>query len=87
MSTAGLEALALRPGDRVRFQRTAGGRWHEATVVGLERDGSVSLRDGKGAARAIVAGRLEVRTKGPRGASIWESVVERAARIEQMPLW
>lgn len=87
MNTAGLDRLALRPGDRVRFQRTPGGRWNEATVVGLERDGSVALRDAKGAARAIVASRLEVRTKGPRGASIWESVMERAARVEQMPLW
>ena len=78
--------LGLKAGDRVRFQRTDGGRWQEGTVVGREKDGSVALFDAKGAARAIVVERLEVRTRGPRGAVAWEPVVERAGRSEQMSL-
>jgi len=83
---SGLAALGLRPGDRVRFRRREGGRWHEATVERLERDGSIGLRDGRGAARSIPLDRLEVRTTGPRGASTWEPAPERAARTEQMRL-
>jgi hypothetical protein len=81
-----LEALGLHAGDRVRFQRTEGGRWQEGTVSGREKDGSIALFDTKGAARAIPPERLEVRTKGPRGAVAWEPVTERAARAEQMSL-
>jgi len=81
-----LESLGLRTGDRVRFQRADGGRWHEGTVVGRERDGSVALFDGKGASRSIAVERLEVRTRGPRGAAAWEPVVDRAGRSEQMSL-
>jgi len=81
-----LAALGLRPGDRVRFRRREGGRWHEATVERLERDGSVGLRDERGAARSIPLDRLEVRTTGPRGATTWEPGPERAARTEQMRL-
>jgi hypothetical protein len=81
-----LDALALRLGDRVRFRRRSTGRWHEAVVTGIERDGSVALRDGRGASRAVAASRLEVRTTGPRGAVRWEPVPERAARTEQLRL-
>lgn len=83
---SGLAALGLRRGDRVRFRRREGGRWHEATVERLERDGSLGLRDGRGAARSIPLERLEVRTTGPRGATTWEPGPERAARTEQMRL-
>jgi len=82
-----IEALGLRTGDRVRFRRRDGGRWHEGTVTGRERDGSVGLRDERGAARALPVERLQVRTAGPRGAAVWEPVAERAARTEQMELW
>lgn len=82
----GLAALGLGPGDRVRFRRRDGGRWHEGTVERVERDGSVGLRDAKGAARAIPLERLEVRGTGPRGATTWEPGPERAARTEQMRL-
>jgi hypothetical protein len=81
-----LAAIGLRPGDRVRFQRKAGGRWHEASVVNREKDGSVGVRDRKGASRALPIERLEVRTVGPRGAGTWEPLTERAARTEQMEL-
>jgi hypothetical protein len=84
--SGGLEALGLRPGDRVRFRRRQGGHWHEGKVVGRERDGSIGVRDQRGAARALRATVLQVRTTGPRGAPTWEAVVERAARSEQMKL-
>jgi hypothetical protein len=82
-----LEEIGLRAGDRVRFQRRAGGRWQEGTVDRREKDGSVGVRDIKGASRALPMERLEVRTSGPRGAKTWEPVPERAARAEQMGLW
>jgi hypothetical protein len=82
-----LEAVGLRTGDRVRFQRRTGGRWQEATVERREKDGSIGVRDAKGASRALPLERLEVRTSGPRGAKAWEPVSERAARTEQMGLW
>jgi hypothetical protein len=70
----------------VRFRRTEGGRWQEGRVVGREKDGSISVRDGKGAARALGADRLEVRSTGPRGGVLWEPVADRAARTEQLGL-
>jgi hypothetical protein len=82
----GLDAIGLRPGDRVRFQRKAGGRWHEASVEKREKDGSIAVRDRKGASRSLPMERLEVRTVGPRGAAAWEPVTERAARTEQLEL-
>src|SRR5437868_5227554 len=82
-----LLAIGLRAGELVRFRRKDGGRWHEATVIGVERDGSVGVRDESGASRALAIDRLEVRATGPRGARTWEPLVERAARTEQMSLW
>jgi hypothetical protein len=82
-----LVAIGLRRGDRVRYRRRGGGHWHEATVEQREADGSVGVRDGNGALRAIALERLEVRTVGPRGARTWESVAARAERDEQLGLW
>ena len=82
-----LVELGLAPGDRVRWRERDGSRWREGRVVGRERDGSVGVRDAQGASRALVAGRLEVRVLGPRGGRVWEPVVERAARTEQLPLF
>jgi hypothetical protein len=81
-----LESLGLAPGMTVRFRRNGGTRWRAATVERVERDGSLGLRDGKGAARAIPLDLVEVATTGPRGARTWEPAVERAARTEQMKL-
>ena len=82
-----LGALGPRVGDRVRFRRTGGARWREAIVTGREKDGSVALRDAKGAARAMPIDRLEVRRAGPRGAARWQPVPEVAAAREQLTLW
>jgi len=84
---AGLAPLGLVAGDRVRWRDRSGARWREGRVVGRERDGSVGVRDGRGASRALRPERLEVATRGPRGGATWEPVVERAARSEQMGLW
>jgi len=81
-----LARLGLAPGDRVRFRRREGERWKEATVERRERDGSIGLRDARGAARAIEIDRIEVRGTGPRGGIVWEPLPERAARTEQMKL-
>jgi len=52
----------------------------------VEKDGSLGLRDSKGASRAIPVELVEVETRGPRGARAWEPVTERAARNEQLKL-
>ena len=86
LADSALLAVGLRPGDRVRFRRAAGGTWQEATVVPRERDGSVGVRDAKGSLRAIAVERLEVRGAGPRGGQVWEPVAARAERDEQLGL-
>ena len=84
---SGLLELGLRPGDVVRYRKRDGGVWHEATVERRERDGSVGVRDERGAARALLVERLQVRTKGARGATTWEPVAARADRDEQLGLF
>ena len=81
-----LDELGLAPGEAVRFRRRPGDRWRTGTVEGRERDGSLAVRDGKGAARSLPVELVEVRTAGPRGARTWEPVIERAARTEQLRL-
>jgi hypothetical protein len=82
-----LAALGLSAGERVRWRNRPGGRWREGTVVERERDGSVGVRDDKGASRALRVDRLEVRTRGPRGARTWEPLTTRVRRTEQLPLF
>ena len=81
-----LASLGLEPGMRVRFRRDPTRRWQTAVLERRETDGSLGLRDAKGAARAIPLELVEVRTSGPRGAATWEPVAERAARSEQLRL-
>jgi hypothetical protein len=81
-----LAALGLALGDTVRFRRRDGANWQVARVDHVNRDGSVALRDGKGASRSIPPERLEVRVDGPRGGEVWEPVAERAARPHQLPM-
>lgn len=82
-----LAALGLLPGERVRWRNRPGGRWREGTVVERERDGSVGVRDGDGASRALRVDRVEVRTRGPRGARTWEPLAARVDRTEQLSLF
>jgi hypothetical protein len=81
-----LVELGLARGMRVRFRRDPNDRWSLAVVEHVEKDGSLGLRDGKGASRAIPVELVEVETRGPRGAKAWEPVTERAAREEQLKL-
>ena len=87
LAESALVAVGLRPGDRVRFRRSDGGAWKEAKVERRERDGSIGVRDARGASRAIPLDRLQVRTAGPRGGATWEPATERAERTEQLGIW
>jgi hypothetical protein len=86
LADSALLEVGLRPGDRVRFRQRDGGAWREGRVERRERDGSIGLRDERGAARALPISRLEVRTTGKRGGVVWDPVTERAARDEQLGL-
>lgn len=86
LAESALVEVGLRPGDRVRFKQREGSAWKEGKVERRERDGSVGIRDERGAARAIPVERLQVRTTGKRGGRVWEPVVDRAARDEQLGL-
>ena len=79
--------LGLRPGEPVRFRRRENERWKEATIVRLERDGSIGLRDANGASRAVPMNLVEVRAVGPRGGKGWEPLADRANRVEQLDLF
>lgn len=81
-----LAAIGLTPGMAVRFRRGDSGRWRTAVVERVERDGSLGLRDAKGASRAIPLEHVEVAVVGPRGARRWEPATEIAARTEQLRL-
>lgn len=86
LADSDLLSVGLRPGDRVRWRRTEAGTWREGRVERRERDGSIGVRDAKGALRALPVESLEVRGTGPRGGVVWEPVAERAARDEQLGL-
>jgi hypothetical protein len=86
-NTDDLVVLGLRPGTAVRFRRRPGDRWQPAVVERVERDGSLGLRDGRGASRAIPLDLVEVAVRGPRGARSWEPAVAVAARTEQLGLF
>ncbi len=86
-SAPDLSSLGLTAGDRVRWRDRSSSRWREGRVIGRERDGSIGVRDARGASRALRADRLEVRDRGPRGGVVWEPVPDRAARTEQLGLW
>jgi hypothetical protein len=79
--------LGLHPGDVVRFRPRPTARWQEARVERRERDGSIGVRDEKGAARALPVDRLEVPTLGPRGAQLWEPLADRVDRDVQLDLF
>lgn len=82
-----LAAFGLRAGESVRFRRASRGRWHVGRLERIERDGSIGVRDDKGAARALPAERVEVATTGPKGARTWEPLVDRMTRGDQLELF
>lgn len=82
----GLAILGLQPGETVRWRSSGGGRWKTGKVARRERDGSIGVTDARGAMRSLTVERLEVRCAGPRGASGWEPLHERASRSEQLKL-
>lgn len=82
----GLAELGLSQGAPVRFRRREAERWKPATAVRREADGSLGVRDSKGALRALPIELVEVRAVGPRGGLVWEPLSDRAARAEQMKL-
>jgi hypothetical protein len=82
-----LEALGIRPGQRVRFRRSAREHWTQAVAEGVEKDGSIGVRDGDGRFRAIPIERLEARVPGRRGGERWEPLADVAARQEQLGLF
>lgn len=83
---AALAALGLRPGEPVRWRRRDGGHWQSGVVLGRENDGSVAVRDQDGAARSIVASRLEAKRPDRRGRLRWQ-LVETTATQSQLSLW
>lgn len=82
-----LAAFGLRAGDPVRFRRAGRGRWHRGHLECIERDGSIGVRDEKGAGRALRAELVEVAAAGPRGGSTWEPLAERMTRGDQLELF
>jgi hypothetical protein len=82
-----LAAFGLRRGDAVRFRRHGRGRWHVGRIERIERDGSIGVRDDKGAARALRADVVWIQHVGPRGAKTWEPLAERMDRGDQLELF
>jgi hypothetical protein len=79
-----LADVGLHEGETVRWRRSDGGHWQTGAVIGLERDGSVAVRDTDGAWRSIVADRLEAKRPNHRGRLVWRSVEDTSA---QLSLW
>ena len=86
-SATAVERLGVKAGEPVRFLRADRSRWQDGVVAGLERDGSLAIRDGKGASRAVPLEHVMVRVVGSRGGHHWEPLLERASRIEQLELF
>lgn len=87
VSGVDLAAFGLRAGEVVRFRRLARGRWRRGRLERIERDGSIGVRDDKGAARALPAALVEVAATGPKGAATWEPLAERMCRGDQLELF
>jgi len=83
---ASLAELGLAEGDTVRFRRSTDGSWKQATVERREKDGSLGLRDVKGAARAVPIDQVQVRRHGPKGGLRWIGLADQATADEQLRL-
>ncbi len=86
-SAAELARLGLRAGEPIRFKRNGRGRYVVGKVVGVEVDGSVTLRDTDGSARSLRAERVEIRRPGPHGRLRWQLVSDVAITWEQLELF
>jgi hypothetical protein len=53
----------------------------------VEPDGSLQVTDREGAARSLPVACIEVRRRGPRGATVWRSVPAVISQPEQLDLW
>ena len=82
-----LARLALGVGEKIRFLRADRSRWQDGVVVGVERDGSLGIRDRKGGSRSVPLEHVLVRAEGSRGGLHWEPLLDRAARTEQLELF
>ena len=81
-----LRVLGLQPGEAVRWRPHSGSRWRSGVASHRERDGSIAVTDGRGAARSLPVDAIEVACAGRRGGANWEPLTERAARSEQLRL-
>ena len=81
-----LVALGLRVGERVRFRRRDDERWKDAKLESVERDGSLAIRDAKGASRSMPVDRVQVRRAGPRGGTVWVPATHLRDETEQLDL-
>ncbi|MGI8791590.1 MAG: hypothetical protein ACR2H3_00130 [Acidimicrobiales bacterium] len=78
--------LGVQPDERVRFKRPDQARWQTGRATGVEKDGSLSITDAKGASRAMPLQQVEVQVVTARGAKRWEPLIDRASRSEQLKL-
>ncbi len=74
-------------GEPIRFRRNGTSRWVVGKVVGIEADGSISLRDPDGSARSLRAEVLEIRRPGSRGRLRWCVVSDVAVTWEQLEMF
>jgi hypothetical protein len=79
--TSALAAIGLTRGERVRFRRGDRARWQLGAVACLERDGSLRVTDGQGAARTVALADVQVRG---RRMTQWEALADRSSRAVQM---
>lgn len=86
-SPAALARLGLRVDEPIRFRRIPNSRWVIGKVVGIEDDGSISLRDPDGSARSLRAEVVEVKRPGSRGRLRWCVVSDVAITWEQLELF
>lgn len=78
-----LETLGLVPGEQVRFRRSDRARWQVGVVACVERDGSLRVTDGNGAARTVPLAWVQVQGRRP---AQWEPLADRAQRPSQLHL-
>jgi hypothetical protein len=82
LTNSELEQLGLRDGDRVRFAPKAEARPQEGTVRGSNKDGSLTITDGKGASRAIPPERVWRSARTARGKATWLPLMGEEQQLE-----